>query len=130
MAAETEKPGFEPADISRPWLVGGSILAFFLFAIVLMGILLAVYLGVAPAPKAPEVFPQPELQPHPQADLKTYMQAEQKRLDQAGWIDKKAGIAAIPIEKAMRIIAGRGPSAFAPLPEASGGGQPQGGQTP
>jgi hypothetical protein len=130
MAAETEKPGFEPADISRPWLVGGSILAFFLFAIVLMGILLAVYLGVAPAPKAPEVFPKPELQPHPQADLKKYMKAQQKRLDQAGWIDKKSGIAAIPIDKAMRIIAGRGASAFAPLPEASSDGQPQGGQTP
>lgn len=129
MAAETEKPGFEPPEISRPWLVGGSILGFFLFAIVLMGILLAVYSGVAPRPKPPETFPKPELQPHPQADLKTYLQAQQKRLDQAGWIDKKAGIAAIPIDKAMRIIAGRGASAFAPLPEASGGGQ-QGGSTP
>jgi hypothetical protein len=129
MAAETEKPGFESAEMTRPWLVTGLVLGFFLFAVVFMGILLAVYLGVAPAPRAPEVFPQPELQPHPQADLKAYMQAEQKRLNQAGWIDRKAGIAAIPIDKAMRIIAGRGSSAFAPLPEASDG-QPQGGHTP
>jgi len=130
MAAETDKPGFEPAEISRPWLVGGSILGFFAFAIILMGILLAVYVGVAPRPKPPETFPNPQLQPHPQADLKKYMEAQQKRLDQAGWVDKKSGIAAIPVDKAMRIIAGRGASAFAPLPEASSGGQPQGGQTP
>lgn len=130
MAAETEKPGFESPEISRPWFVGAAVLGFLLFAIVLMAILLAVYSGVAPEPKAPETFPNPQLQPHPQADLKTYMEAQQKRLDQAGWIDKKSGIAAIPIDKAMRIIAGRGASAFAPLPEASAGGQPQGGQTP
>jgi hypothetical protein len=129
MAAETEKPDFESAEVARPWLVAGFVLGFFLFAVVLMGILLAVYLGVAPKPRLPETFPQPQLQPRPQADLKTYMQAQQKRLEQAGWIDKSAGVATIPIDKAMRIIAGRGASAFAPLPEASEG-QPQGGHTP
>jgi hypothetical protein len=129
MAAETEKPDFESAEIARPWLVTGLVLGFFLFAAAFMGILFAVYVGVASAPRAPEVFPKPQLQPHPQADLKKYMETQRKRLNQAGWIDKPAGIAAIPIDKAMRIIAGRGASAFAPLPEATGG-QPRGSQTP
>jgi hypothetical protein len=128
MAAESETPGFEPAEISRPWLVAGSVFGFFVIVIAMMGALLAIYVQVAPAPTVPETFPKPELQAHPQADLKKYMDAQKKRLNQTGWIDKSAGVAAIPVDKAMRIIAGRGTAAFAPVPEA--GDKPQGGPTP
>jgi hypothetical protein len=129
MAAESETPGFEPAEISRPWLVAGSVFGFFVIVIAMMGALLAIYVQVAPMPTAPETFPKPELQPHPRAYLKKYIEAQKKRLNQIGWIDKSAGVAAIPIDNAMRIIAGRGTAAFAPVPEASGD-KPQGGPTP
>jgi hypothetical protein len=117
MAAESETPGFESAEISRPWLVAGSVFGFFVIVIAMMGALLAIYVQVAPMPTAPETF------------LKKYMEAQKKRLNQIGWIDKSAGVAAIPIDNAMRIIAGRGTAAFAPVPEASGD-KPQGGPTP
>jgi hypothetical protein len=125
--AETHRPSFEPAEITRLWFIGGAIGGFLLFVVVLMGILLLAYLGVAPKPQPPKNFPEPRLQPHPHADLQQFLQAQQKKLERTGWIDKSSGIAAIPVEKAMKIIAGRGASAFDPLPEAAGG---QSGGTP
>ncbi|MBN9076982.1 MAG: hypothetical protein BGN87_20635 [Rhizobiales bacterium 65-79] len=119
--AETHRPSFEPAEVTRPWIVGGAVAGFLLFAVVLMGILLAVYLDVAVKPRPLENFPEPRLQSHPQADLKAFMEAQQKKLKQSGWIDREAGIAAIPVEQAMKIIAGRGAAAYAPLADVSAG---------
>ncbi|MDN5927445.1 MAG: hypothetical protein L0I29_10260 [Hyphomicrobiales bacterium] len=124
---ETRPPSFEPAEFARPWTVGAAITGFLLFAIMVMAILLPVYLAVAPKPQPPETFPEPRLQPSPQADFKAFLNMQQRKLQQSGWIDKSAGIAAIPVEKAMKIIAGRGRSAFDPLP---GSAPDQKGATP
>lgn len=114
--AETHLPSFESAEFARPWTVGAAIAGFLLFAVMVMAILLAIYLAVAPKPQPPEIFPEPRLQPSPQVDFKAFLNMQQRKLEQSGWIDKSAGIAAIPVEKAMKIIAGRGRSAFDPLP--------------
>jgi hypothetical protein len=120
--AETQRPSFEPAEIIRPRFISFAIGGFFLVVIALMAILLPIYLAVAPGPQPPQNFPEPRLQSHPQTDSRDFLEAQHKKLERSGWIDKPSGIAAIPVEKAMKIIAGRGASAFDPVSEAVVGG--------
>jgi hypothetical protein len=54
-----------------------------------------------------QAAPEPRLQVAPAADLKKLRAIEDARLHQYEWIDRQAGIAAIPIERAMEILAGR-----------------------
>lgn len=53
-------------------------------------------------------FPQPTLQPDPVADMNKYREAVEQQLNSAGWIDQKAGVAHIPVDKAIDILAQRG----------------------
>ncbi len=52
--------------------------------------------------------PEPRLQTRPQQDLRDLRAREDELLNGYGWIDKNAGVAHIPIEEAMKIIAQRG----------------------
>src|SRR5690349_20533297 len=53
-------------------------------------------------------FPAPQLQPDPVADLNKYREAVEQQLNPAGWVDQKAGIAHIPVERAIELVAQRG----------------------
>ncbi len=53
-------------------------------------------------------FPAPRLQPDPAAELIQMRDQELRRLNGYGWVDQKAGIAHIPIERAMEVIAKSG----------------------
>jgi hypothetical protein len=59
--------------------------------------------GVQPTETAPE----PRLQVAPAADLQKLRAIEDTKLRHYEWIDRQAGIAAIPIERAMEIVATR-----------------------
>jgi len=61
--------------------------------------------------------PGPRLQVHPEADLAAFRSRENEILDGYAWVDKEKGIARIPVEEAMRIVAERGLPAFPPAPE-------------
>ena len=50
----------------------------------------------------------PRLQIHPVQDLSQLRQAEDDRLNSYGWVDQKAGIARIPIGRAMDLLAQKG----------------------
>jgi len=52
--------------------------------------------------------PEPRLQTSPHEDLKAYLARENWELTHYHWVDKDKGIAAIPIEDAIRIVAQRG----------------------
>ncbi len=52
--------------------------------------------------------PEPRLQASPRLDLKAMRVREDWELNHYYWIDKPAGIVAIPIERAMDIVAKRG----------------------
>ncbi len=56
----------------------------------------------------PTTPPVPRLQVDPAADLRRMRASEDESLESYGWIDKEKGIARIPIERAMELIAGRG----------------------
>lgn len=68
--------------------------------------------------KAVERFPQPRLQPNPPADLNKFRAQEEEILNSYGWVDQQAGVAHIPIEQAIDILAAHG------LPVRQGGETP------
>jgi len=59
-------------------------------------------------PNVSQVPPEPRLQPHPANELTALHQHEDEILDNYGWVDQKAGVVRIPIDKAMDIMAQRG----------------------
>ena len=62
-------------------------------------------------------FPNPRLQQNPMSDLVRMKEEEQQRINSYGWVDRKAGIARIPVDRAMAILAKTGlPKVAAPVP--------------
>jgi hypothetical protein len=57
-------------------------------------------------------FPEPALQKHPQADLQDFERAQRAALSGYSWVDQSKGLARIPIEQAMQIVAARGAHAY------------------
>jgi hypothetical protein len=53
-------------------------------------------------------FPAPRLQLSPQDDLKEFRERENERLNSYGWVDRKAGVARIPVDRAMDLLVQRG----------------------
>jgi hypothetical protein len=57
--------------------------------------------------RPPAVIPAPRLQPAPQDERAAYFAEKEKRLGSYGWIDRPGGVAHIPLEEAMRLMAAR-----------------------
>jgi hypothetical protein len=112
-------PGHEVSDVS--------IRGIFIFAIGLIGLGLVVQFALAAAMQGyrhrerraeaqqpPQFvdergqFPAPNLQGSPPAELQTQRAGEAARLSEYGWADRKGGIARIPIDRAMDLLAQKG----------------------
>lgn len=52
--------------------------------------------------------PEPRLQIDPEADLKAVEQGWAERLNGYAWVDRRRGLARIPIDRAMQIMLRRG----------------------
>jgi hypothetical protein len=63
-------------------------------------------------------FPDPRLQSDPAVELLKMQQEDLSQLNGYGWVDRKAGIAHIPIERAIDILAASG----LPVPPAAPAG--------
>lgn len=66
--------------------------------------------------------PAPRLQTAPYDDLRAFRQAEQAELETFKWIDRQAGLAQIPIERAIEILGERGLPVPPPQPTADQAG--------
>jgi hypothetical protein len=118
-AARARDLGHEPRDVSVRWVVVaafGGLLVVALSGAARYGLqrlyATADLTAAAPPPRAlerraPEP-PPPRLQVDPAADLATHLARESAILGSYGWVDESAGIARIPIERAMELIAERG----------------------
>jgi hypothetical protein len=76
--------------------------------------------GTSPGP------PEPRLQVHAIADLKALRAAEDNILSSYGWVSKEAGVARIPIDRAMQLVLERGlpvPKSAPAQPPAKGRAQ-------
>jgi len=54
------------------------------------------------------LFPAPRIQPNPDVELVTVKKEELDRLNGYGWVDQKARVAHIPIDRAIDILAKTG----------------------
>lgn len=107
-------PGTEPPDIRlKPLLWTGLLIVVFTAAT--LGGMRFYYnrQGLGPLVQAARIFPAPRLQQNPEADLAAMLADQRGRLAGYAWIDRERGIARIPIEEAMRRLAGRGSAAYA-----------------
>ena len=92
--------------------------------------------GPLPSPRmytSPPSVPQPKLQPDPVADYNVYRLSAKETLESYGWVDQSAGVARIPIDKAMELTVqrglpwhqpGTGPAPTAPNPNPATGPMP------
>jgi hypothetical protein len=67
-----------------------------------------------PAPQTAGEFPEPRLEVRPSGELEELRSGEDRQLNSYGWIDRSVGIARIPIDRAMQLIADGG------LPDVGG----------
>ncbi len=65
-------------------------------------------------------FPNPRLQESPPVDLVQVEREERARVSSYGWVDKKSGIARIPVDRAMDILAQKGLPKVAAKPPTPG----------
>lgn len=71
--------------------------------------------GYQDLPPEPRLQGMPGHPRDPQLDRRMKFDADREALERSGWIDQNAGVAQIPIEDAMRILAEKGlPGASAP----------------
>jgi hypothetical protein len=123
--------GHEPTEVGirAIFVFGGGLIVV---AAVAMLVLAAMMRGFAAAEKAdgtttrtlvekrPDDFPDPKLQRSATRDMDAFRKAEDAALESYGWVDRKAGIAQIPIERAMDLIARDGlPKPKPPEPRPS-----------
>ncbi len=111
----------EPNTKAVWWFLFG-LLLFVIVAIFVMLWLYRVF-GSAPPPGNPEpsalmpahqVPPPPRLQTNAAHDLRGLRDREDAILNSYGWVDQKAGIARIPIDRAIDAVARQGLPARAP----------------
>jgi len=68
---------------------------------------------------APRPRPRAALQADPAADMALYAKEEETALTSYAWVDRASGVAQIPVERALEIVAERGLPVPPPLPDAA-----------
>jgi hypothetical protein len=63
--------------------------------------------------------PEPRLQEAPFKDIASLRVEEEAVLESYAWVDERAGIARIPVEAALELVASKGLPRWAPVPAAS-----------
>ena len=110
---KSETEDFSPRGIR--WLTA-TLAVLAVMVLVLMGGLLWFLSGgwpprqgiVTPMVPAPNMSPEPDLQVASSRDYQEMRAAEEAQLHSYRWVDREAGIAAIPIKRAMELLASRG----------------------
>jgi hypothetical protein len=60
------------------------------------------------SPDEANKFPQPRLERNERLEINDFRLKEEQTLNSYGWVDEKAGVVHIPIERAMHLVAQRG----------------------
>jgi hypothetical protein len=114
---ETTKKGHETVDANVRSLVGWGLGVFALLA---SGFIISIVvfryfvthqsLGppASPFENVRALPPRPVLQVAPARDLRQYLEEENAVLNSYGWVDQKAGVVRIPIDRAMDLLLQKG----------------------
>jgi hypothetical protein len=135
--SERREPGSAPHGIDHEidvrhiveigvWLGGVTLVAFAISWAFYLG--LARFVKRADPPPSPlveaqtqEPPPGPRLQARPEGELAALRAREEARLHGWGWVDESAGIAHVPVERALEAVAAEGLPSIAPQTGAAGG---------
>jgi hypothetical protein len=114
----------------------GGLIGMIVFVNILAGVLFGYFsflnpFGVAPPPAAPGsappvtfVPPAPTLQVDYISDLQQVLATQEANINDYGWINQEQGIARIPIERAMELVAQQGLPVTTAAPQPSDGPPP------
>jgi len=119
MPGETaqKRNGHETRDIDIRFigLFSLSMVVLLAGSLALMGWLFGVFAGMplgrsrsAPIAETRPYSSAPRLQASPTRDMQEMRRSENARLQSYGWVDRTAGVARIPIDQAMELLATRG----------------------
>jgi len=128
---EDVQAGYERSDMRPRAIIAGAVGLLLILGVVLLLVttLEAALTGIPPRVGPPGDLinglqaaprptpPAPELEAEPGQFLGPYVAAEQQKLSEYRWVDRPAGIAAMPIDRAMDAIAQQGlPARASPPP--------------
>lgn len=130
VAQEALKERYEPSDVNIRGVVLTAVIS--IATVVALGFVLwgvvSIFNAVMERPPATAVErtslvpPPPQLQPNPVYDMAQFRAHEDALLHRYAWVDRPAGVAQIPIEQAMALLAQRG----WPAPPAGAAEGPEG----
>jgi hypothetical protein len=105
----------------RADLIAAVMASFLVFAVVAAFGLFFFYQSLAhnAAYISVNVFPSPRLETHNDGLRDPEIAKQQANLHRFRWIDRAHGVFQMPIERAMRLVAGRGDRAYDPVPAVS-----------
>jgi hypothetical protein len=129
---ETDDVKYERRDLNPRaigWFTGGLAILAVLVLIAMAGLIRLLSRGETPGQgvvppgqtslAAIDRSAQPDLQVSPMQDLQKMRAIEDAQLHNYGWVDRQAGVAAIPIDRAMEILAERGLKVHPPEKKAA-----------
>jgi hypothetical protein len=116
MSEEARQDQLAPAgvDTRRVLIIAFGVLAFLGAS---MGFFALVFFAMVPTERTlpAVVFPQPRLQADRGADLQQLLDRQRNALSGYRWTSSDHSLVAIPVERAMAIIAQRGAKAYEPI---------------
>lgn len=112
----------EQPDVSEG-VIAAIMAGFFVFVVLVATGLFFFYQSLAHDATfvKPNVFPSPRLETRSDGLRDPEIARQQADLDRFRWIDRTHGLFQVPIERAMKLVAARGPKAYDPVPLAEGG---------
>lgn len=104
--------GYEKQDVGFRFAMV-FVSALIAAVVVVLIFLVWFYRMVAPAPPQQATTtrrlpPGPVLQANPAVDMAKFRQREEQKVSSYGWVDRNAGIAKVPVQRAMEMVAERG----------------------
>jgi hypothetical protein len=121
--------GHEPSEVGirRIFSFGGALVVLVLVVMAALALVMGIFRKdesqlASNRPRLfnvddPGLYPAPNLQRSDEYEMKTCREEEKSALASYGWVDPKAGIARIPIDRAIEILAERGLPKSAPKPK-------------
>lgn len=100
------------------------------FLLVSLAFLYGIFLYAVPADRVPQrrVFGPPRLEADSAVKLQALLSGQKQQLRSYGWANAEHTLVAIPIDRAMGIIARRGAQAYAPVTGSEASNAPAGGR--
>lgn len=125
MSDEARSDRLEPGGVSTRWVTtaAGGFLLLLAVSIVVLGFVF--YLAV-PGNRIPPYrqFPAPQQTGHPAAETRALFARQQQELNSYRWTNPDHTLVAIPIDRAMSIIAARGAKAYEPIEQQKAASAP------